>query len=190
MAGGKLQFTPGGNPNASVVNQGTITAAQAGLVGLVAPNVENSGVINATLGRVQLASGDSFTLDLYGDKLMEIGVSDAVSTQLVQNSGVINAAGGKVLLTAAAGRQIVNSLIDVEGEIHTPAFAQKNGEINIYAAGSNAVQETSPPTRDRSKAPARCWFPARSTPPARARAKPAARSRCWATTSAFSPVRS
>ena len=40
MAGGKLNFTPGGNPNASVVNQGTITAAQdAGLVGLVAPNV-------------------------------------------------------------------------------------------------------------------------------------------------------
>ena len=79
MAGGKLQFTPGSNPNASVMNQGTITAAQAGLVGLVAPNVENSGVINANLGTVHLASGDSFTLDLYGDKLMEIGVSDAVN---------------------------------------------------------------------------------------------------------------
>jgi len=139
MAGGKLNFTPGGNPNAAVVNAGTITAAQAGLVGLVAPNVENSGVITATLGRVQMASGDSFTLDLYGDKLFEFGVSDAVSSQLVENSGVINAAGGKVQLTAAAGRQIVNSLIEVPGEIHTPAFAQKNGEITIYAAGSNAV---------------------------------------------------
>jgi|GEM_PF-3033559 len=140
MAGGKLHFTPGGNPNATVANEGTITAGSAGLVGLVAPNVINSGVITANLGKVQLSSGDSFTLDLYGDKLLEIGVSDAVGKQLVENSGSIEAAGGTVKLTAAAGRQIVNSLIDVKGKINAPSFAEKNGEIVIYAEGSNAVK--------------------------------------------------
>jgi len=79
-----MHFTPGDNANTSVENQGTITAKDAGLVGLVAPNVQNGGVITAKLGKVQLASGDSFTLDLYGDKLLEIGVSDAVKQQLVQ----------------------------------------------------------------------------------------------------------
>ncbi len=140
MAGGKMHFTPGGNPNASVENEGTITAKDAGLVGLVAPNVQNSGVITAKLGKVQLASGDSFTLDLYGDKLLEIGVSDAVKQQLVQNTGAIEADGGTVKLTAAAGRQVVNSLIDVEGEIHAPTFQEHNGTISIYAEGSNAVR--------------------------------------------------
>jgi filamentous hemagglutinin family protein len=139
MNGGKLNFTPGGNPSAGIVNQGSITAANAGLVGLVAPNVTNSGIITAKLGTVHLASGDSFTLDLYGDGLLEIGVSDAVNQQLVENTGTINAAGGTINLTAAAGRQIVNSLIDVEGELHAPAVAEKGGTIFIYGEGSNAV---------------------------------------------------
>jgi filamentous hemagglutinin family protein len=139
MSGGTMNFTPGGNVNASVVNAGSITAADAGLVGLVAPNVQNSGVITARLGKVQLASGDSFNLDFYGDNLLKIGVSDAVGQQMVQNLGTINADGGTVKLTAAAGRSIVNSLIDVEGQINTPAFKEQNGEIEIFAAGSNAV---------------------------------------------------
>ncbi len=140
MSGGTLHFTPGSNPNASVVNAGTITAADAGLVGLVAPNVQNSGVITARLGKVQLSSGDSFDLDFYGDNLLKIGVSDQVGQQMVQNLGLIEADGGTVKLTAAAGRSIVNSLIDVEGQIKTPAFKQQDGVIEIYAAGSNAVQ--------------------------------------------------
>ena len=66
---GQLDFNKPGNPNAAVINAGTITAKEAGLVGLVAPNVANHGVIHAKLGRVELASGDSFTADLYGDSL-------------------------------------------------------------------------------------------------------------------------
>jgi len=82
MAGGKLVFDQPGNPDAVVSNAGTITAKQAGLVGLVAPSVENSGTINAKLGRVHLASGDRFTADLYGDGLLEVTVSDATAQQL------------------------------------------------------------------------------------------------------------
>ena len=67
MAGGAVSFDTAGT--GSVINKGTITAAQAGLVGMVAPGAENSGTITANLGTVQLASGNSFTIDLYGDKL-------------------------------------------------------------------------------------------------------------------------
>jgi len=141
MGGGRMHFTPGGTPNATVENQGTITAQNAGLVGLVAPNVKNSGVITANLGKVQMASGDTFTLDFYGDKLMEVAITDPnVSNQLVQNSGTIESDGGTVKLTAAAGRKIVNSLIDFSGEIKAPAFKEHDGTIVIYAEGSNAVK--------------------------------------------------
>ena len=61
---GELRFDKPGNPEAAIINEGAITAREAGLVGLVAPNVLNNGTITARMGTVQLASGDSFTVDL------------------------------------------------------------------------------------------------------------------------------
>ncbi|MDB5491265.1 MAG: filamentous hemagglutinin N-terminal protein [Micavibrio sp.] len=136
---GALSFDKAGNPDAAIINDGTITAHDAGLVGLVAPNVVNNGTIRANLGRVNLASGDTVAVDLYGDGLMKVAVSDDVKSQLVSNSGVLESAGGTVALTAAAGGQIVNSLIVAGGEIKAPSVSQKNGHIIIAAEGTNAV---------------------------------------------------
>ncbi|MBY0428944.1 MAG: filamentous hemagglutinin N-terminal domain-containing protein, partial [Alphaproteobacteria bacterium] len=137
---GTLNFDQPGNPNAAIVNDGMITAKEAGLVGLVAPNVVNNGVILAKLGRVHLASGDTATVDLYGDGLMDVAVSDAVTSQLVANNGIIAAQGGTIAMTAAAGSNIVNSLVKVSGELHAPSISQHNGKIIIAAEGSNAVK--------------------------------------------------
>jgi filamentous hemagglutinin family protein len=132
-----LVFDRAGKPDAAVTNEGQITVKEAGLVGFVAPNVTNSGIITARMGRVQLASGDTATVDMYGDGLVNVAVSDAVQSQLVANSGVINAEGGQIYMTAAAGRQIVNSLIDVKGTLTAQSVSQRNGEIIISAGGSN-----------------------------------------------------
>jgi filamentous hemagglutinin family protein len=140
MANGALAFNQPGGSTSAIVNEGTITAADAGLVGLVAPNVINSGTITAKLGTVHLASADTFTVDFYGDGLLNFGVSDAVKSQLVANTGLISAAGGKIALTAAAGNNIVNSLIEVSGKLSAPAVGEKDGKIFIYAEGSNAVK--------------------------------------------------
>jgi filamentous hemagglutinin family protein len=138
---GNMNFSTPGNPNAQVVSEGTITAGQAGLVGLVAPTVINSGTINAKLGHVNLSSGDTFTLDTYGDGLITLGVSDAVKQQLIKNSGTINAAGGTIQLTAGAGRKVVSSLISVPGRLDAPTATMQNGEIDITnAAPSGQVQ--------------------------------------------------
>ncbi|MFT6213162.1 MAG: filamentous hemagglutinin family protein, partial [Alphaproteobacteria bacterium] len=130
---GKLKFNKPGNPNATILNEGLITAKEAGLVGLVAPNVINNGIILAKSGIVHLASGDTMTVDLYGDGLLEISMSDAVKSQLVSNGGLIINEGGEIFLTAAAGRKIVDSLIHVEGELHAPVIEQKGGKIIIRA---------------------------------------------------------
>ena len=137
---GYLQFNKPGNPNASITNAGLITAQEAGLVALVAPNVINSGVIQAKLGRVELASGDGFSVDLYGDGLFELKVSEGVAKQLVHNTGDIHAEGGTIAITAAAGQNIVNSLIAIEGELKAPTVEERDGKIIIAAAGHNAVE--------------------------------------------------
>ena len=59
--GGSNHFDITGNPNAAIINDGLITAKEAGLVGLVAPYVENNGIIQARMGRIQLAAADVMT---------------------------------------------------------------------------------------------------------------------------------
>src|SRR3989344_7707478 len=75
---GRYNFSIPGRPDASVVNQGTITAQNGGFAALVAPGVRNSGTITARLGRVALASGNGFSLDFYGDRLITLGVNDSI----------------------------------------------------------------------------------------------------------------
>jgi hypothetical protein len=78
---GRYNFNIPGRPDASIVNQGRITATSGGFAALVAPGVRNSGTITATLGTVALASsGAGFTLDLYGDKLITLAVNDQVAS--------------------------------------------------------------------------------------------------------------
>lgn len=134
-----LTLDKAGKPTAVIANEGRITAKEAGLVGLVAPNVINAGTITARLGRVHLASGDTAAVDMYGDGLMRIAVSDAVTSQLVSNTGTITADGGNIALTASAGSHIVNSLIAQSGALDARAVGVKNGTITIAAEGSNAV---------------------------------------------------
>ena len=120
---GKMVFDQPGNPNAKIsTTHGTITVKQAGLAALVAPQVANSGVINARLGHVVLAGAKTATLDLYGDGLLSLDVSNQVTqapvgpdgkaaTALVTNTGVIVADGGTVQLTARAADGIVQTLV-------------------------------------------------------------------------------
>ena len=104
---GRMVFDRAADPDARVVNQGTITMKSAGLAALVAPQVANSGVINARLGHVVLAGAERATLDLYGDGLMSIDVTGQVvrapdgGAALVTNTGVISADGGTVQLPRA-----------------------------------------------------------------------------------------
>src|SRR5258707_9096986 len=58
---GRYVFGIPGRPDASIVNQGTITAHSYGFAALVAPGVRNEGIITANLGIVALgSSGNGF----------------------------------------------------------------------------------------------------------------------------------
>ena len=78
---GRFNFNFPAAPDASIVNMGTITATSGGFAALVAPGVRNSGTITANLGTVTLASGNTFSLDFYGDKLVQLGVGDQIAEQ-------------------------------------------------------------------------------------------------------------
>lgn len=78
---GNYHFRLPGSANAGISNDGTINVSEAGLATLVAPTVRNSGEINARLGRVTLAAGDTFSLDFNGDGLLSFLVGMRLSLQ-------------------------------------------------------------------------------------------------------------
>ncbi|MGE0155061.1 MAG: filamentous hemagglutinin N-terminal domain-containing protein, partial [Reyranellaceae bacterium] len=148
---GNFNFDQPGNPNAMIVNKGDITVKDAGLVAFVAPGVSNSGTITANLGRVSLASGNKFTVDLYGDNLVSIAVGGETTAApvdgngnpvaaLVDNSGQIIADGGRVQMTARQASQIVDNAINMSGVVRAQsAYVAQNGDIVLDAGPSGNV---------------------------------------------------
>jgi filamentous hemagglutinin family protein len=124
---GRMVFDGAPRPGARVENRGSITVADQGLAALVGPVAANSGSIRARLGRVALAGGEAFTLDLAGDGLLALDVTRQVSaapsgaTSLVTQSGTLAAEGGSVLLTARAASGVLETLVQSGG---TTAAAQ------------------------------------------------------------------
>tara|TARA_Y100000780_G_scaffold211112_2_gene209913 strand:- start:100832 stop:104425 length:3594 start_codon:yes stop_codon:yes gene_type:complete len=140
---GSMFFDKTGNRDAKIINNGLITAADAGLVGLVAPQVENHGIIQARYGRIQLASADVATLDFYGDGLLKVAVKDsALEKQFVHNTGALEAEGGTVAMTAATARNVFDSLIQVEGELKAPVVEQSAGKIVIRNANDGIESDS------------------------------------------------
>lgn len=147
---GKLNFTIPGKPGAQIINQGKITVQEGGLIALVAPSVQNSGLITARLGKLALASANSFTIDLYGDNLILFDADSAITSQLqdalgnplsaaVENSGAIEANGGWVLLTAEVAKNVVDKAINMTGHIKATTVDQQEGTIILKAMGGEVA---------------------------------------------------
>lgn len=124
-----LGFGEPGRSTAKIINNGTITAKEAGLVALVAPHVENNGLIGARLGRVELAGAETATVDLYGDGLLSMAVDDAVSTS-VNNNGTLRSRAGTIVLSAAQAENIISSTVNLGGILDVGASrADVNGDV-------------------------------------------------------------
>ncbi|MEA8484215.1 MBG domain-containing protein [Pseudomonas aeruginosa] len=136
---GKLIFDQPGNPNARIVNDGSISVAEKGLAAFVAPSVANNGVINARLGTVAMAAGNAATIDLYGDGLVSIAVTDPVTRKpqdaqaLVSNGGAIQADGGSVLITAEQASRVVDNAVNLSGVILARGTEVREGSVALVS---------------------------------------------------------
>ncbi|HEY9694421.1 MAG TPA: S-layer family protein [Oculatellaceae cyanobacterium] len=138
-----------GKPATTVTNNGRITVKEGGFAALVAPGVSNSGVINARLGKVALASGTAATLDLYGDNLVSVAVDPTVTqivdndgnsvSNLISNTGNLNADGGLVQLSAASGATVVNNAINTSGIITARTAEMRDGKIVLDGGKGNVA---------------------------------------------------
>lgn len=110
---GTYDFDQSGLNSAIIVNKGDIKA-DGGVVALLAPNVSNDGTIRARFGKIVLASADTFTIDFYGDGLINIALSDVgmSNSYSVMNSGDVLADAGRIEMSVAQGNATVERLIE------------------------------------------------------------------------------
>ncbi|SNS85152.1 filamentous hemagglutinin family N-terminal domain-containing protein, partial [Noviherbaspirillum humi] len=131
---GNYRFERNGG-RASVVNQGRLTAADAGYIALLAPEVINEGVITARLGTAAMAAGEAVTLDMQGDGKVGVKVDAATISTLVENRQMVLADGGVVYLGAKAAGQLASAIVSNAGTVKAASMVNRNGTIRLEAAG-------------------------------------------------------
>src|ERR671934_269949 len=140
VVGGSATIQGQGGPSV-IVNQSSNAA-------IINWNTFNIGVNESVRFNQPSSSSvvlNRFTLDLYGDKLITLAVSDHIASKvvdvatgrplksLVTNEGKIRANGGRVELSAAAARGVVDSVINTSGVIKANSIGRRNGMIVLSA---------------------------------------------------------
>jgi filamentous hemagglutinin family protein len=125
---GKLKFNGGGNGD--LENYGYIHAGDDGSVVLIAPNIENGGVIEVENGNIILAAGESITITSLQNSSLQFEVQSAENS--VTNLGQVIAKNGAAGLFAGTLRH--------SGSIRAGGLVRDaDGTIRLVAAGSAQV---------------------------------------------------
>jgi len=132
------------NPGA-VINRGLIHAANGGSVGLFGGAVENSGVIIANLGSIELAAGRAATVDFDGDGLLHFSISEELlenvtgADSAVHNTGTLQANRGVIALTGHTARDVFSQVVNNEGIIEARGMSSNGGRVYLTASGGDTI---------------------------------------------------
>src|ERR1700736_291157 len=128
-----------GDGKGSVVNEGTITAAEGGYVALMGHQVSNQGLISAQLGTVALGAGRAQTLTFSGNRLLHLQVDASTLDDLVENRQLIQANGGQVVMTAGAHNSVLASVVNNTGIVQAETVENHNGTITLLGSGAGST---------------------------------------------------
>lgn len=126
---GQAVFERNGS-TAKVTNEGRLTAALGGYIALLAPEVQNAGVVVAQAGTVVLAAGEAITLNFSGNKtLASITTTAATIATLVENKLAVLAEDGQIILSAIAANKLQGGVVKNSGNLEASSLVNKGGKI-------------------------------------------------------------
>jgi len=128
-----------GNGSGSIVNQGSIAAAEGGYVAFVGNVVKNAGSITAPLGSVALGAGSDVTLSFAGNRLVNLQVNRSTLDNLAENGGLVHADGGAVLLSAGARDALLATVVNNTGVIEARSVRHVGGAIVLEGGQGSQV---------------------------------------------------
>ena len=135
---GTDKFTQTANNAAKILNQGNINA-DGGYVALLAPQIENTGVVEANLGTVAMGAGTEATLTFSGNELLNIAVPTGAANALISSSGMIEADGGHVLLNAQGLDDVLDEAINITGIIKADTVADSVGGLVLTSSAQTIL---------------------------------------------------
>ncbi len=147
LSGNTRTFSGAGR--GSIVNQGSIVAADGGYVALLGNRVSNQGVVSARLGTVALAGGSAATLTFDGSRLLHVEVDASTLGNLAENRQLLVADGGQVVMTAGAKNELLASVVNNTGEVRARTVGEQQGKI-VLLGGMQAGQVNVGGTLDAS----------------------------------------
>ena len=117
-----------------VVNEGSITTGLGGYVALLAPEVQNAGVVVARAGTVAMAAGETITLKIEGTgSLAGITTTPSAIATLIENKQAIQAPDGQIILSAVALNKLQAGIIKNSGNLEANSLVSKGGKIYLEA---------------------------------------------------------
>jgi filamentous hemagglutinin family protein len=130
---GKYVFERNG-ATGKIINEGNITAALAGYVALLAPEVQNTGVVVARAGTVAMAAGETITLNIDGaGSLAGINTTPSAIATLIENKQAVQAPDGQIILSAVALNKLQAGVIKNSGSLEANSLVSKGGKIVLEA---------------------------------------------------------
>ena len=146
---GQTQFDRQGS-SAAVVNEGRLSSKLGGYIALLAPEVQNAGVIVAQAGTVVMAAGERITLKFdQNNSLAGITTTPSAIAALIENRQAVQAPGGQIILSAVALNQLQSGVIKNSGTLEASSMVSRGGKIVLEADGI----ELSPTSEIRSNGP-------------------------------------
>jgi trimeric autotransporter adhesin len=131
-----------GTGSGSIINQGTINAANGSYVAFIGNTVSNQGTINAPSGAVALGAGSDVTLSFSSDSLVKLQINQSTLDNLAENGSLIKADGGAVWLSAGAKDAVLASVVNNTGIIQARSVQNVDGTI-VLEAGSAGTASNS-----------------------------------------------
>ncbi len=144
---GNLVFEGLEGTSGAVINTGLLNASLGGNVTLLGKEVDNCGLIMASMGRVNLVAGEQVVLTFDTQGLLGVQVDEAVlqdeligeGNEAVKNSGEIKAESGQILLSASKARNVFSLAVNHgKGGVAKSVVYHEDGTFTL-GAGSNVI---------------------------------------------------
>ncbi len=143
---GNLVFNGTVNPDAAIVNGGSVKAKQGGAAVFLGPGVENTGKLSARLGEALMVSGECATIAQLGSGEAAVQITSpstetpvAADGQIlpapITQSGRVAAAGGQIRMLASANAGVSQNVIENTGRVLAHTVGSTTGSIQMDDAG-------------------------------------------------------
>ncbi len=115
-----------------IVNEGRISTSLGGYVALLAPEVQNAGVVVARAGTVAMAAGEQITLKIDSvGSLAGLTTTPSTIATLIENRLAVQAPDGQIILSNSALNTLRAGVIRNSGSLEANSIVSKGGRIYL-----------------------------------------------------------